>query len=224
MIAILTLVFVVSGAAGLIYESIWSRYLSLLVGHSPYAQITVLVIFLGGILLGARLDVANGLGAAVGVLAAGFILLDHVGLPGTLATGAILNFIAALAVAIAVVWSGRLTRVEAPTDGGELAPADGQRVERAFVPVRLLLGVSFGTAVASFIYEIAWIRMLSLVLGSATHSFELMLSAFILGLALGAFWIRARADRVANPLGLLGAVQCVMGVLAVATLPLYMAS
>ena len=49
---------------------------------------------------------------------------------------------------------------------------------------RLLLVVSFGTAVASFIYEIAWIRMLSLVLGSATHSFELMLSAFILGLAL----------------------------------------
>ena len=41
---------------------------------------------------------------------------------------------------------------------------------------RLLLGVAFGTAVASFAYEIAWIRMLSLVLGTATHSFELMLS------------------------------------------------
>ena len=59
---------------------------------------------------------------------------------------------------------------------------------------RLLLGVAFGTAVASFIYEIAWIRMLSLVLGSATHSFELMLSAFILGIALGALWIHGRAD------------------------------
>src|SRR5205814_7279134 len=53
MIALLTLVFVVSGAAGLIYESIWSRYLSLLVGHSAYAQIIVLVIFLGGMSLGA---------------------------------------------------------------------------------------------------------------------------------------------------------------------------
>jgi hypothetical protein len=40
----------------------------------------------------------------------------------------------------------------------------------------LLLSVTFGTAVASFIYEITWIRMLSLVLGSATHSFDLMLS------------------------------------------------
>ncbi|NUR34370.1 MAG: hypothetical protein HOQ30_10195, partial [Gemmatimonadaceae bacterium] len=41
--------------------------------------------------------------------------------------------------------------------------------------VRLMLAVSFGTAVSSFVYEIGWIRMLSLVLGSATHSFELML-------------------------------------------------
>src|SRR5690242_8002074 len=55
MITLLTLVFVVSGASGLIYESIWSRYLSLLVGHSAYAQIIVLVIFLGGMSLGALL-------------------------------------------------------------------------------------------------------------------------------------------------------------------------
>ena len=55
MIALLTTVFVISGAAGLIYESIWSRYLSLFVGHSAYAQIIVLVIFLGGMSLGALL-------------------------------------------------------------------------------------------------------------------------------------------------------------------------
>jgi predicted membrane-bound spermidine synthase len=90
--------------------------------------------------------------------------------------------------------------------------------------LRLMLLVSFGTAVASFIYEIAWIRMLSLVLGSATHSFELMLSAFILGLALGAFWVRGRADRFDDPVRTLGIVQWLMGTLAIATLPLYLAS
>src|SRR5207247_1096632 len=74
---------------------------------------------------------------------------------------------------------------------------------------------------ASFVYEIAWIRMLSLVLGSATHSFELMLSAFILGLALGSFWTRGRADRFRDPLRTLGLAQCAMGLLALATLPVY---
>src|SRR3712207_9524919 len=55
MLRLLTLVFILSGAAGLIYESIWSRYLGLFVGHSAYAQIIVLVIFLGGMSLGAAI-------------------------------------------------------------------------------------------------------------------------------------------------------------------------
>ena len=50
---LLTLVFVLSGAAGLIYESIWTRYLGLFVGHGAYAQIIVLTIFLGGMSAGA---------------------------------------------------------------------------------------------------------------------------------------------------------------------------
>ena len=55
MLALLYVVFVLSGAAGLIYESIWTRYLGLFVGHSAYAQVIVLVIFLGGMSLGALL-------------------------------------------------------------------------------------------------------------------------------------------------------------------------
>src|SRR5512146_325022 len=55
MRAILIAVFVLSGAAGLIYESIWARYLGLFVGHSAYAQILVLAVFLGGMALGAAL-------------------------------------------------------------------------------------------------------------------------------------------------------------------------
>src|SRR4051812_46047556 len=53
MLPLLYLVFVLSGAAGLIYESIWTRYLGLFVGHSAYAQVIVLVMFLGGMSIGA---------------------------------------------------------------------------------------------------------------------------------------------------------------------------
>ena len=52
-VLVLTLAFVISGAAGLIYEATWTRYLSLFVGHDAYAQILVLVIFLGGMAVGA---------------------------------------------------------------------------------------------------------------------------------------------------------------------------
>jgi spermidine synthase len=53
MLSLFCAVFVLSGAAGLIYESIWTRYLGLFVGHSAYAQVIVLVILLGGMSLGA---------------------------------------------------------------------------------------------------------------------------------------------------------------------------
>jgi len=41
---VLTAAFILSGVAGLVYESIWSRYLGLFVSHSAYAQVIVLVI------------------------------------------------------------------------------------------------------------------------------------------------------------------------------------
>lgn len=157
---------------------------------------------------------ANTLGGAAGVLLAGFWAVGFLGLPGTLRGAGALNAAAALLAAVALGRRGgggpapRLSR--AGREGGGRS---------AVLPV--LLAVSFGTAVASFGYEIAWIRMLSLVLGSATHSFELMLSAFILGLALGSLLIRRLSDEAGDPVRLLGLVQVAMGVAAVLTLPVY---
>ena len=325
MMIVLYVAFVLSGAAGLIYESIWTRYLGLFVGHDAYAQIIVLVIFLGGMSIGAMgisrwserlkdplygyvaiefavgciglffhdifqgitgwvyqgvypalagswgltaakwaiagslilpqsillgmtfplmsagvlrfrasrpgrtlslLYFSNSLGASAGVLIAGFYLVELAGLPGTLLTAAMLNLLVAL-VTIGVIAQSRRTG----DLGGERRSKEASK-EMGVRPImkkrsrleRLLLFTTFGTAVASFIYEIDWIRMLALALGSATHSFELMLSAFILGLALGAWWIRSRADRLSDPLRTLGLVQWIMGTLAVATLPLYLFS
>src|SRR3954468_11351385 len=47
--------FTVSGFAGLIYESIWTHYLKLFLGHAAYAQTLVLALFMGGMAIGAAL-------------------------------------------------------------------------------------------------------------------------------------------------------------------------
>src|SRR5262245_25661350 len=47
--------FIASGFAGLIYESVWTHYLKLYLGHAAYAQSLVLVVFMGGMALGAAL-------------------------------------------------------------------------------------------------------------------------------------------------------------------------
>ncbi|HKP14871.1 MAG TPA: fused MFS/spermidine synthase [Gemmatimonadaceae bacterium] len=323
MLLFLCAVFVLSGAAGLIYESIWVRYLGLFVGHGAYAQVLVLVIFLGGmsagalvagrrtpglreplrwyayvelavgllglvfhdvfvwtthlaydslfpalgpgiahtlakwtlaaililpqsILLGATFPLmsagvvrrvpervgntlsllyfANSLGAAAGVLAAGFVLVGLVGLPGTLLVAAMANLVVALLVLVITRSRGADEEAPMPETAGPARTELAAAVPLSLSLRRLLLAVSFGTAISSFIYEIGWIRMLSLVLGSATHSFELMLSAFILGLACGAFAIRRRSDAGAASVRTLALVQIAMGVLAVATLPVYLQS
>lgn len=46
-------IFTISGFSGLIYESIWSHYLKLFLGHAAYAQSLVLTIFMGGLALGS---------------------------------------------------------------------------------------------------------------------------------------------------------------------------
>jgi len=46
-------IFTVSGFSGLIYESIWTHYLKLFLGHAAYAQTLVLAIFMGGMACGS---------------------------------------------------------------------------------------------------------------------------------------------------------------------------
>jgi len=41
--------------SGLIYESLWTHYLKLFLGHAAYAQTLVLAIFMGGMAIGSWL-------------------------------------------------------------------------------------------------------------------------------------------------------------------------
>ena len=161
----------------------------------------------------ATLYFANSLGAAAGVLVSGFVLIAVVGLPGTLLTAGVIN----CAVAVAV-WL--LCRSYTPQNRHPAAAA----ATRAGPRTRLLGVFLFCAAVtgaASFMYEIAWVRMLSLVLGSSTHAFEMMLSAFILGLAIGGALIRRSIDTLARPVLVLAAVQGAMGILAMLSIVAY---
>ena len=132
----------------------------------------------------AMLYFTNSLGAAIGVLASGFFLIAKVGLPGTILTAGLMNIILAFVV---YGLTKKLPAVAPATIGtGAAAMASASRLARA------ILILAFATGAASFVYEITWIRMLTTGLGASTHAFEVMLSAFILGMSLGAFVLRGR--------------------------------
>jgi len=141
------------------------------------------------------------------------VLIDLVGLPGTTLTAGLLNIALAL-----VVWLVVRDQAEPPKPSPD---GSARAATRAFIdPVARWFAIAaFLTGAASFMYELGWIRMLSLVLGSSTHSFELMLSAFIFGLAFGGLYVRKRIERIADPERYLGTIMLIMGVLAALTVP-----
>src|SRR5687768_13735764 len=49
------LLFFCSGATALVYEVVWSKYLSIMLGSTVQAQTVVLAVFMGGLAIGNRL-------------------------------------------------------------------------------------------------------------------------------------------------------------------------
>lgn len=68
---------------------------------------------------------------------------------------------------------------------------------RGAVPLML---VFFLSGFAGLVYEVLWLRDLSLLFGSTTHSAATTLAVFFLGLSTGSFVWGRRAARVANPM------------------------
>jgi predicted membrane-bound spermidine synthase len=167
----------------------------------------------------------NSIGAAVGILLASYYLIPHLGSQGALQFAAAGNAI--IAVGLTVI-------------GYKLQPAlsqEGERYSQLQRPpmlnhewsegktfnttVKLMLLLSLLTGLSSFVYEIGWIRLLSLLLGASTHSFDIMVSAFVLGLACGGLFARYMMRRTANIISLLAWVQILMGIFALCSIYFY---
>lgn len=82
----------------------------------------------------------------------------------------------------------------------------------------ILFGISGMTAL---IYEIIWIRPLSLVFGTTIYAFSTIIASFILGLAVGS-WIAGKyADRMKNPLKYFAFVHLGIAFFGLLLLPLF---
>ncbi|MBA4343093.1 MAG: spermine synthase [Methylibium sp.] len=330
VVPMLNALFVLSGFSALIYQSIWSQYLGLVLGHAAYAQTLVLMMFMGGMALGSwlvsrfslrfsrligiyavvealiaiagagfhplflaysefsqslvlpalkdtgwatawqwgsaatliapqtvllgatfpliasgilRFGVArdgevlgmlyftNSIGAAVGVLVATFVLLPLWGMAGALWAAAAINAVLAMSTAWLSASSGEArwhsSSISSDTSSlhgsTSVAGAGTSRTELRRLAV-LLLSATFFSSAASFAYEIGWVRLLNQALGTTLHGFELMLAAFIAGLALGGLWVRRRAAAVQDVARYAGYVQIAMGASALVSVPVLASS
>jgi len=155
----------------------------------------------------------NSLGACFGILFASYILIPTLGNANTLRIAGVINF-------ALFVFFWRIGKNIGNTPKKEqLSTLNSQlSTNPKFPNVKWWLLFSVLTGLTSFIYEIVWIRLLSLLMGSSSHSFDQMLSAFILGLALGGLACRKLLARNFEPLKLLAYAQILMAFFAVCTL------
>lgn len=133
----------------------------------------------------------NSFGSAIGILVTSYMLIPVLGNHVTLCVAASINFLLAMVFG----FIGFMTSPD-HDDEDDAVEGDGETREPlnedyaaehklAMPPKTTWFWIAGITGLTSFIYEIVWIRLLSLLMGSSSHSFDQMLSAFILGLAIG---------------------------------------
>jgi spermidine synthase len=308
-------IFILSGAAGLVYEIVWSRQLVLVFGNTTQAVSAILTGFFGGMAIGAvvggrmadrvrsplrmyglielvlvvvvlvtpitfrlihevyrgvypelegtpwlvvarlalavlalapatilmgatfpalaryltgstelrrafgRLYAANTIGAIVGTLAAGLVLIELLGLSGALAVGAGCSLIAGLAA----LWLARGDATAAPARGAATAAPVEPSTPRVAPPgpaarsdVRLALVIAFLSGLTSLGYQVTWTRLLASGTGNTTYVFTVILAVFLTGIALGALVYNLVVSRIREPIRLLAVAQALVAILAVA--------
>ena len=128
----------------------------------------------------------NTVGAAVGCIVVGFVLMQRFGISGTTHLTAALNFVIAAAVLLRTAVFARSIEPET----AEKLPSAAECGAAEPVPMQKapLLLLYFLTGVVSFGFELCWLRILVFYLQSSTHSFSIMLAVHLAGLGLGSLY------------------------------------
>jgi len=189
-----------------VYGAIWRRV------HLSFAVFSVIRFVLAGsvlllptIMMGATLPVLadhlarvegrrvrpeslytlNLVGAVLGVALAGFVLMPGIGLWGTILIGATLNVgvgVAVLMMPATVEHPPARERVVAAPTSAAAAP-------------RLIVLAAFLSGALSLATQVAWTRVLTLVIGSTTYAFTSVLLVYLLALGIGSAWAARRGAR-----------------------------
>ena len=132
----------------------------------------------------------NTAGAVFGTWFAGFILLPWAGLWLATVLAAVANIVLGVAAVGLDNWSGQDQVPDVVDDVdhdyvGQIGPA--------VIPVAAAMGLA---GFASLTYEVAWFRLLALMLGASVYAFSTMLLAFLFGIAIGGKLGGALGDQV----------------------------
>ncbi len=153
----------------------------------------------------------NTIGGAVGVLLAGFYLIENLGIR----TGLLVT--AALNIGIGLVTWALLALKPMPVPETEAMRKPSARPGRVAAPAdgTLYLTAAGLSGFAALAYEIVWTRGLKFLIHNSTYSFSVILFVFLVGVAVGSGLARRLMRRGVNLPYLFGALQLALGLYAI---------
>jgi len=142
---------------------------------------------------------ANTLGAAVGTVLAGFILIELIGVLATTQVAAVFNFAVAL-----VGFKYSVKPLPLPASRA-IASRSLDRLGKIALVVLTACGA---IALAS---EVLWTRMLETIVGNSTYAFSMILVVYLVGIGVGSWLMSLFIERIKNSSLWLVALQAGMG-------------
>ena len=146
-----------------------------------------------------RLYTRNLAGAICGSIVAGFLLLPTFGVRVTIYIAALINILIGI---VSIVADRRMETQSSPAKDAPLASAeDLQAVETspaaAAGDANFWMACAFISGFVTIATQVAWTRLLTMIVGSSTYAFSIVVALFLMGLSGGSFVI-ARKSRAAN--------------------------
>jgi len=145
----------------------------------------------------------NTIGAALGSLLCGFWIINALGVQGSVIFAVIIN----VCIGIACVLASKLVKPVIDELKG-IAVKNHRSLNVTVLEDAGVLryGALVIAAVSGFCamsYEVIWTRLLGLIIGPTTYSFTIVLTTFIMGLALGSIFFGWMADKTKKTVTLL---------------------
>ncbi|MFA6924328.1 MAG: fused MFS/spermidine synthase, partial [Bacteroidales bacterium] len=79
---------------------------------------------------------------------------------------------------------------------------------------KIIFTIFFFSGISGLIYETVWLRILSRILGCTVYATSIVISAFMLGLALGSYYIGRRADKFKRIIRAYATLEIFVGITA----------
>ena len=135
----------------------------------------------------------NTAGAALGAVLSGFVFIPWWGLDGAVFIAVSLNLTIVLS---AWYFNRRLVLPAIEPQPADSVGADRRHTMPLRAPALILLFVTGFAAIAS---EVGWTKYLAIFVGSTIYGFAAILTVFLVGIAAGAWALRAHVERLRAP-------------------------